>query len=554
MSIQDWLDEREQSSKAATALPMDHSGNRSRRTTIGFCGCELPVPVLNVVGRPRVLIANRRVFHELGLRHPDEDKLVLEYLDLVRPSKRGRAEGGDGASQHVAPSSVPFAWCYAGFQFGVMAGQLGDGRSATVLEIGRGSRDKPYREVQLKGGVTTPYSRGLDGLLTARGAVKEYLLLEYLNALGLPAASGVAVALGSTKARRDTTLQNSAVLCRTMRSGLRIGTLEAQFYTGKHDVLRQLMQHFVDVHAPVLKLLPQTVAVGGRWHGMLRTIAESIGRMVAGWVAYGFVHGVMNTDNMSLHGETMDIGPAAFLTRPWDDTFTLNEDDDHGMYAFGKQQTAGRKNVEKLALALSPLFSDGTDLADTVAAAKLALADGIAAYDSAFDAELIRLVAERLGFARADAVTQQSIATMTLQCLRKAGDAVKDGTMSAEFAQGWSINGFFCHWQGQQTVPRGWDCTEVVELRAALRTLRDDADFFPARNPVFTPSNEQIQAVAAFVADLEIDAREASLRFNRVAPYFAASSIFAEDNDRDAFFEDLVQRTSTELLQECGCG
>jgi uncharacterized protein YdiU (UPF0061 family) len=521
-------------------VPLDKSRNRMPRTTLGVVGALLPddEPVLHLVAKPRVLFVNKPLLQRLGL-DAMVDRALMQMLGLAR-----------------APSSVPpgspvfpvppmphaFAWCYAGVQFGVMAGQLGDGRACTVVEFGNG--DAPFGELQLKGGLKTPYSRSLDGQLAARSAVKEILLLEYLHALGLPTSRGLAVSLNGGATRRDADLNvKTATVARTVTSGVRIGTFEAQFYTRRHDVLKELADFVIEVHFAHAASLPEQPPVAGsKYHAFLRAAAENVGRMVAGWDAFGFVHGVMNSDNISIHGEALDIGPACMLEDWYDADFTRSADDDHKMYSFGRQREAGRKAVERLALALSPLFQPDDE--SHLKQAKAALADGIAGYKMSYDDTLVETTAKRLGVSFVESDVKRDIAGATWSALKAAG-ATRDSAA-------WQFHALFRTVELTGSLPSEADFAEADALRTLWREHQLQPRFPSATNPALVPTNELVAAAAYSVCEEAHTDKEASTRMHRLVNAFSAPAIFSESSAQ--YVSGLVKRAPSEVLQQCGCG
>ena len=552
-----WIASRPRSTCiTGSGLPIeDAARSRARRVTLGKLGCFLDEPLLDVAEKVRVVHVNVSMLQSRWGLACGCDRELMELLGLLR---RKRDRDASGPLARRVPSE-PFAWCYAGFQFGVMAGQLGDGRSATVLEAG----DSPdtYCELQLKGGLTTPYSRGLDGKLTRKAAVKEYLLLAHLQALSVPAADPVAIAFSSTMATREGASELTGVLCRAMRSGARVGTLEALFYTRNPDVLASFMSFWLATFRPHIAGLPAAKPGirGGRWHAALCDIAGAIGRLVADWLAVGFVHGTMNTDNMSLHGETIDIGASCF-TAYWDAAYTLNSDDVQGVYAFGKQQEAGRKVVEHLALALSPLFEPSSPDGGAVdpkdlAAAKLALGDGTVAYDGAFEVQLRRRIRQRMGVP-SSGTTFDTLADLAIAALAEVGSHQRNEEKTSRL-QAWSIADFFSSVAYRRRCPEPIaDCPATGRFEALWQSS-GASKLVPAgtgTTPQLVLENESVQAMAAYASNEEIAPAEAASRVSKLFGVVSGAGVFHRDADRAAFIDRLIADAPPDDLDECGCG
>src|SRR5665213_167806 len=238
---------------------------------------------------------------------------------------------------------APLAMVYSGHQFGVWAGQLGDGR-ALLIGQARNSEGELW-DIQLKGAGQTPYSRFADGRAVMRSTIREYLCSEAMAALGIPTSRALAIVATGEGVRRET-LEPGAVLTRLARSHVRFGHFEHFFHGGGHEQVRRLADHVI------AEYFPQLVGDHAGWFGeVVRRTAE----MIAGWQAVGFAHGVMNTDNMSILGLTLDYGPFGFLDA-YDPGFICNHTDEQGRYAFDMQPAIAHWNLRALAFALSSLI------------------------------------------------------------------------------------------------------------------------------------------------------------------------------------------------------
>ncbi len=270
----------------------------------------------------------------------------------------------------------PLAMVYSGHQFGVWAGQLGDGRALLIGQVR--NRKGELWDIQLKGAGRTPYSRFGDGRAVMRSSIREYLAGEALAALGIPTTRALAVvATGETVMRERP--EPGAVLTRLARSHIRFGHFEHFFHRGLKDHVRQLADHVMAEYFP-------EIAAGDypAWFGeVVRRTAE----LIAQWRAVGFAHGVMNTDNMSILGLTIDYGPYGFMDA-YDPEFICNHSDEQGRYSFINQPVIGHWNLRALALTLSDLIS--TD----------ALLQGLDSYEGFFGAKYRALMRAKLGLAR----------------------------------------------------------------------------------------------------------------------------------------------------------
>ncbi|RZL42531.1 MAG: YdiU family protein [Variovorax sp.] len=276
----------------------------------------------------------------------------------------------------VLPGSDPLASVYSGHQFGVWAGQLGDGRAILLGETADGF------EVQLKGAGRTPYSRGGDGRAVLRSSIREFLCSEAMHGLGVPTTRALSVT-GSPQPVRREAIETAAVVARVAPSFIRFGHFEHFAAADRIDELRALADHVIDRFHPDCRA---TGAFGGNaYAAFLETVSERTAALMARWQAVGFCHGVMNTDNMSILGLTIDYGPFQFLDG-FDPAHVCNHSDTQGRYAFDQQPNVAYWNLFCLAQALLPLIGDQ----DTAVAA-------LQSYKTVFPREFDRRLGEKLG-------------------------------------------------------------------------------------------------------------------------------------------------------------
>ncbi|GAC1349014.1 MAG: YdiU family protein [Vulcanimicrobiaceae bacterium] len=274
----------------------------------------------------------------------------------------------------------PYAAVYAGHQFGSYAGRLGDGRAITLGEIRTPHGDA--LEWQLKGAGLTPFSRFGDGRAVLRSTIREYLCSEAMAALDIPTTRALAIA-GSDETVFRETPETAAVLTRVAPSHLRFGTFEFFHYGGDAAAVKTVADYAIGRFYPAVAAI---AADAERYATFLREIVTRTARLIARWQAVGFAHGVMNTDNMSILGLTLDYGPFGFLDA-YEPGFICNHTDAGGRYAFDRQPTIGLWNCHALAAAL------GTLVAEPDAAAALA------AYQPAFRDEYLALLHRKFGLA-----------------------------------------------------------------------------------------------------------------------------------------------------------
>ena len=316
----------------------DDSGNLRPRQTPGvFWSKAIPTPV----AAPKLLAWSDELAKELGLQKPTDQK----EIDIL---------GGNS----FTPTMYPYAACYAGHQFGNWAGQLGDGRAIT---LGEWSTGKGSYEFQLKGAGPTAYSRRADGRAVLRSSVREYLMSEAMYYLGVPTTRALSLVSTGDKVLRDmfydgnAAYEPGAIVLRVAPSFLRFGNFEMPAARGETENLKQLVDWTIEKFYPHIEGDNKIIA----W---FREVLERTALLMVEWMRVGFVHGVMNTDNMSILGLTIDYGPYSFVD-DYNPLFTPNTTDLPGRrYAFGRQPAVAKWNLGCLAGALAPLFPDTKDL------------------------------------------------------------------------------------------------------------------------------------------------------------------------------------------------
>ncbi|WP_316822462.1 protein adenylyltransferase SelO [Pedobacter gandavensis] len=324
------------------AFDGDQSGDPQPRQTPGVLYSKvLPSPVRE----PKLLAWTADLAAELGISDPDQNDLNILAGNAVNPTMK------------------PYAACYAGHQFGNWAGQLGDGRAITLGEWP--VADGKSWELQLKGAGLTPYSRRADGRAVLRSSVREYLMSEAMYHLGVPTTRALSLVATGDAVRRDMFYDGrpadepGAIVMRTAPSFLRFGNFEMLSARKEYDHLQQLVDWTIERFYPELTGADKTL----QW---FKKVMENTATMVVEWLRVGFVHGVMNTDNMSILGLTIDYGPYSFLDA-YDLNFSPNTTDHPGLrYAYGKQHSVAYWNLTCLANAISPLFEDPKPLISTV--------------------------------------------------------------------------------------------------------------------------------------------------------------------------------------------
>ena len=287
------------------------------------------------------------------------------------------------------PGMRPLASVYSGHQFGVWAGQLGDGRALWLGEL-----DTPQgpHEVQLKGGGLTPYSRRGDGRAVLRSSIREFLCSEAMAALGVPTTRALCITGSRLPVHRET-VETAAVVTRVAPSFIRFGHFEHFAHHDQLDALKRLADWFITHHAPECADAPEPVVA------LLKRVSLQTAELMAHWQAIGFCHGVMNTDNMSMLGLTLDYGPFGFMDG-FDPGHICNHSDDRGRYAYARQPAVGFWNLHALAQALVPLLPGEPE------AAGERLLEAVDAYRDRFASAMLGRLRAKLGLEGEDAGDQ----------------------------------------------------------------------------------------------------------------------------------------------------
>ena len=326
-----------------------------------------PLPLPN----PQLVAVSRDVADLLGL--PPEFLNSPQFAEIFAGNRR-------------LPGSAPLAAVYSGHQFGVWAGQLGDGRAHL---LGGLRNELGHWEIQLKGAGRTPYSRGADGRAVLRSSIREFLCSEAMAGLGVPTTRALSLVSTGESVVRDMFYggnpveEPGAIVCRVAPSFLRFGHFELPASRGDEDLLRQLFEFTIARDFPHLAALPPEE----RLPRCFVDICERTARLMVDWMRFGFVHGVMNTDNMSILGLTIDYGPYGWVD-DFNPAWTPNTTDAHGRrYCFARQPEIARWNLERLAEAFAVIAGERDDLAQ-----------GLAHYDTVYAREFHNALAAKLGF------------------------------------------------------------------------------------------------------------------------------------------------------------
>ena len=425
-----------------------------------------PTPVAS----PRLVRLNRPLALDLGL---DPDMLETP-------------EGAEILSGKILPAGAdPIAMAYAGHQFGHFVPQLGDGRAILLGEV----IDKGgiRRDIQLKGSGPTPFSRRGDGRAALGPVLREYIVSEAMFALGIPTTRSLAAVVTGESVIRETALPG-AVLTRVAASHIRVGTF--QYFAARHDTeaVRRLADHVIGRHYQEL------VGIERPYPALMSAVIARQAELVARWLLVGFIHGVMNTDNTSISGETIDYGPCAFLDH-YDPAQVFSSIDEFGRYAYANQPKIALWNLTRFAECLLPLLSDDQDKAVGEAQERLGAFSDV--FNSAYEAGLrkkLGLFTERdddrlLAGALLEAMARgKADFTLTFRRLSDAAHGATSETVRQLFFEPAAYDEWAARWRqrlAQEPQSR-------VERQAAMRAV----------NPAFIPRNHRIEAViAAAVTD-----------------------------------------------------
>ena len=422
------------------------------------------------VGAPRLIRLNGPLALQLGLDP--------EYL--------ASAEGVEIlAGNRVPEGAASIATAYAGHQFGGFVPQLGDGRAILLGEVV--DRNGVRRDVQLKGAGRTLYSRGGDGRAALGPVLREYVVSEAMFALGIPSTRALAAVITGEQVVRETMLPG-AVLTRVAASHIRVGTFQFFASRADHEGVRLLADHVIARHYPDAALTEQP------YRALLDAVIAAQAELIAQWLLIGFIHGVMNTDNMSIAGETIDYGPCAFMD-VFDPETVYSAIDQYGRYAYLNQPAIGHWNLTRLAECLLPLFSEDKDAA--VAAAVQAL-DGYAPqFERAYQAGLRRklgLHQERDGDAQlgrdllAAMHANGADFTNTFRLLCDAAlNAEHDAAVRSQFIEPAAYDQWAVRWR--QRLEQ-----EPMDPAARAASMR-------SVNPAFIPRNHRVEAVIRAAVD-----------------------------------------------------
>jgi len=417
---------------------------------------------------PRLLQFNQELANELGL---DASALNTETGAAIF------------SGNEVPNGSMPLAQVYAGHQFGGFSPQLGDGRALLLGEVidSNGRR----RDIQLKGSGKTPFSRGGDGKAALGPVLREYLIGEAMHALGIPTTRALAAVTTGEEVYRETVLPG-AVLTRVASSHIRVGTF--QYFAARQDTdnVKTLADYCIERHYPQMK------DDDNPYLAFFDAVADVQSALVAKWMGVGFIHGVMNTDNMTISGETIDYGPCAFMDA-YSPKTVFSSIDTQGRYAFGNQPSILVWNLARLAETLIPLIDPDTDQSVNI------LTERVSAIPATHESYWLSEMAKKLGIQTAipedDALIRDFLTLLNEDSVdftlgfRTLSDVLRKNKKEAEalYKNTKALDKWINRWMGRLT--ESGDAPEQI------------ADAIDKINPIYVPRNHMVEAALTAAVD-----------------------------------------------------
>ena len=412
----------------------------------------------------------------LALNEPLAAQLGLDATWLASPAGLRLLVGAE-----VPEGVTPVAQAYSGHQFGGYTPRLGDGRALLLGELT--DSDGRRRDLHLKGSGRTPFARGGDGLAAVGPMLREYVVSESMHALGIPTTRALAVVGTGAQVWRETALPG-AVLARVASSHLRVGSFQYAAASGDLDLVRRLADHAIARHYPAAADAEQP------YLALFDAVVAAQAALVARWMLVGFIHGVMNTDNMTISGETIDYGPCAFM-EAYDPATVYSSIDHAGRYAYANQPIVAQWNLARFAETLLPLISD-----DQQRAVELAV-ESLGTFTASYGAARASGMRPKLGVT-AD-VDDATVTSLTDDLLAHLAQSRVDYTS------------FFRHLaaaaRGDAEPARGLfvDLAGFDAWLTRWRALDPDADAMDRVNPVYIPRNHLVEEALAAATSGDVD-------------------------------------------------
>jgi uncharacterized protein YdiU (UPF0061 family) len=415
-----------------------------------------PVPVQD----PQLIIFNDNLAKTLGI---DESKTRKQLAELF--------------SGNVIPKgSSPIALAYAGHQFGQFVSQLGDGRAVLLGEIS--TPEQKHYDIQLKGSGQTKFSRQGDGRAPLGPVIREYIVSEAMHALGIPSTRSLAAVTTGEKVYRETALPGG-ILTRIAESHIRVGTFEYFASQNKIENLKTLAEYTIKRHFPLLKDSRNS------YLSLLELVCDRQIELIAKWMGIGFIHGVMNTDNTSIVGETIDYGPCAFMDS-YNPSTVFSSIDAHGRYAFGNQPSIAHWNMACFANCLAPLIDQDSDKAEEQAQ------EVINQFPNKMKVALMTVMCKKIGLKSTNSNSQETLQKLLSIMLDNESDYTLTFRYLSEIIKGKGNTLFKKQFLEHKQISN-WlkEWTDLIKDQSLSK--KEIALSMESSNPVFIPRNHLVE-------------------------------------------------------------
>ncbi|MFO1148354.1 MAG: YdiU family protein [Alsobacter sp.] len=462
---------------------------------------------------PRLVALNESLARDLGLD----------------PAALASPEGVDVLAGRAVPEGAePLAMAYAGHQFGQFVPQLGDGRAILLGEVTdvRGHR----YDIQLKGAGRTPFSRGGDGKAALGPVLREFLISEAMHALGIPTTRSLAAVTTGDRVMREAILPG-AVLTRVALSHVRVGTFQFFAARGNVEGLRQLADY------AIARLDPDLADRPGRYRAFLDRVVARQAALVARWLLVGFIHGVMNTDNMALSGETIDYGPCAFM-EAYDPRMVFSSIDQFGRYAYANQPTIAHWNLARLAECFIPLLGDSKEAGLDEAKA------AIERFPELFQAAYGEGAAAKLGLASPRPDDLQLMQDLLDLMAAHGADFTLTFRRLCDAAEDPARDGWVRSALGGSDLFDGWDRRWRERLADDAASPAERAARMRRANPLFIPRNHRVE-----------EALGAAVEEGNLAPFHSLRAVLQrpfEDQPEHAAYAEPAPDGGRDYVTFCG--
>ncbi len=494
---------------ARAASPIAVFSNSYARLPEHFFARLAPTPV----SKPGLIKFNDSLASELGVNAPglEADELAAVFAGNVTP-----------------PGAEPIAMAYAGHQFGNFVSHLGDGRAILLGEILNHNGER--RDVQLKGAGRTPFSRRGDGRAALGPVLREYLVSEAMHALGIPTTRALAAVSTGETVYRDRPLPG-AVLTRVASSHIRVGTFQYFAARGDLEAVERLADYVIDRHFPDARDAKRPPLA------LLEAVVERQASLIARWMHVGFIHGVMNTDNTALSGETIDFGPCAFMDS-FDPATAFSAIDEFGRYAYANQPAIAQWNLARFAETLLPLVDPNREQAVELAS------EAVSAFTPRFQAHWLAGMRDKLGLSS----NQEGDLDLVRELLRAMHENAADFTLTfrrlsaaaADEMADAEARGLFANPSAYDIWAARWRSRLAVDKRepnARAKAMR-------AVNPAFIPRNHRVE-----------QALDAAIESGDFSPFADLLTVLSRPYEDQAAFAEYANppRTSERVFRTfCG--